>query len=146
MARRVLESFGGLTLQPVLEEGRLWGPDPFTFGYDDADADECEELARLGQLYRVRLFPVSEDSVGTMLIGDGGQLFTFYGDLFICFGETFEEALECLLFARRRFETWGEGNFPTDWQIPDTVARRLGLDSEPQAHQRPSTGDALDDA
>ena len=63
-----------------------------------------------------------------LLLGEGGQIFDFYGDLFSRFGDTFEESLENLLFANRLAETWGEGNFGWHWQVPDPVARRLGLD------------------
>jgi SUKH-3 immunity protein of toxin-antitoxin system len=146
LAVRILESFGGLTIRPVRNEQSRWAAETFTTDPVYIGAGEFDRVEDVQERYPLTFFPLAEYSWGMLLVADGGQVFGLYGDLLNCFGETFEEAVECLVLANTRSKPWGEAR--NGWVVPWSVAVRLGISQFPGASpgtsgdQRPSSAGA----
>lgn len=102
LAFALLAEFGGLTVEPVLVEDRVFAPSPIRFDpfYSSGEFDRVEgPQEQLGQ----PLFPLGEVLSGWhFLVAPDGSCYAVSEFGFTRLATTFPDAIELLLFARKQ--------------------------------------------
>jgi hypothetical protein len=96
-----LENFGGLTITPPTDKANLFYPAPFTFDPVQAASGEFDRFELWQQQCDALLFPLADRGQGAiMMFAECGRIISGWMDHLDLEGNTLEEALELLIFAR----------------------------------------------